>query len=101
MAPAFPLGAGDTDRRGLLRSAFGDWAERLMEQAERRVAPARYVRPPGALPEVGFLAACTRCGECVRACPPHAIVTASADGGLAAGTPHLELDHEPCIGCLD
>jgi len=101
MKRAFPLGVGDTDRRGLLRSAVGDWAERLMEQAERRVAPARYVRPPGALPEVGFLAACTRCGDCVRACPAHAIVTVPAHGGLAAGTPRLELDREPCIACPD
>ncbi len=102
MKPVLPFGgAGDTNRRRLLRSAVGDWAERLMEQAERRVAPARYVRPPGALPEVGFLAACTRCGDCVRACPVHAIVTVPADGGLAAGTPRLELDHEPCIACPD
>jgi len=101
MKPAFPFGAGDTGRRGLLRSAVGDWAERLMERAERRVAPGRYTRPPGALPEVGFLAACTRCGDCVRACPVHAIVTVAADGGLAAGTPRLELDREPCIACPD
>lgn len=101
MKPRFPFGAGDTNRRGLLRSAAGDWAGRLMEQAERRVAPATYVRPPGALPEVGFLAACTRCGECVRACPVHAIVTVPANGGLAAGTPRLELDHEPCVACPD
>jgi MauM/NapG family ferredoxin protein len=72
-----------------------------MDQAERRVAPARYVRPPGALPEVGFLAACTRCGDCVRACPAHAIVAVPADGGLAAGTPRLLLDREPCIACAD
>jgi MauM/NapG family ferredoxin protein len=101
MKPLFRFDAAGTDRRGLLRSAVGDWAERLMEQAERRVAPVRYVRPPGALPEVGFLAACTRCGDCVRACPVHAIVTVAADGGLAAGTPRLELDHEPCIACPD
>ena len=72
-----------------------------MEQAERRVAPTRYVRPPGALPEMGFLAACTRCGDCVRACPAQAIVAVPADGGLAAGTPRLQLDREPCIACPD
>jgi ferredoxin-type protein NapG len=99
MKPVFSFGAATTDRRGLLRSAVGDWAERLVEQAERRVAPIPYVRPPGALPEVGFLAACTRCGECVRACPAHAIVMVPPDGGLAAGTPRLLLDREPCIGC--
>jgi MauM/NapG family ferredoxin protein len=101
MKPVFPLGAGDTNRRALFRSTLNGWAEKLMEQAERRVAPTRYVRPPGALPEVGFLAACTRCGDCVRACPVQAIVAVPADGGLAAGTPRLQLDREPCIACSD
>jgi ferredoxin-type protein NapG/ferredoxin-type protein NapH len=101
MKPRLPFDAGDTNRRGLFRSSFNDWAERLMERAERRVAPTRYVRPPGALPEVGFLAACTRCGDCVRACPARAIVPVPPDGGLAAGTPRLELDREPCIACPD
>ena len=47
-------------RRDFFRDAIGDWVERLMDQAEGRVVGRRYVRPPGALPEVGFLAACTR-----------------------------------------
>jgi ferredoxin-type protein NapG len=101
MKPVFPLGAGDTNRRALFRSTLNGWAEKLMEQAERRVAPTRYARPPGALPEVGFLAACTRCGDCVRACPVQAIVAVPADGGHAAGTPRLQLDREPCIACSD
>ena len=101
MTPLHPFGPGDTDRRALLRSTLNDWAGQLMERAERRIAPTHYVRPPGALPEVGFLAACTRCGDCVRACPVRAIVAVPADGGLAAGTPRLELDREPCIACPD
>src|SRR3546814_16397310 len=31
--------------------------------------PATALRPPGALSEEAFLAACVRCGLCVRACP--------------------------------
>ena len=31
--------------------------------------PAQALRPPGALPEADFLAACVRCGLCVRDCP--------------------------------
>lgn len=27
------------------------------------------IRPPGALPEAGYLSCCARCGNCVRACP--------------------------------
>jgi ferredoxin-type protein NapF len=31
------------------------------------------LRPPWALAENAFLDACTRCGDCVRACPTHVI----------------------------
>lgn len=89
----------DTTRRGLLRSAFGDWLKLLVAHTEDRVITRRYFRPPGALPEMGFLAACTRCGACGEACPPHAIVTVPGEGGLAAGTPYLDPYKEPCIGC--
>jgi ferredoxin-type protein NapG len=34
-----------------------------------------------------------------RACPPHAIVTVPADGGLAAGTPHIDPVVQSCIAC--
>jgi MauM/NapG family ferredoxin protein len=89
------------DRRDLLRSVFGEWLERLVAETERKLVQRRYVRPPGALPELAFLAACTRCGACVPACPVSAIVTVPADGGLAAGTPHLELERQPCVACTD
>jgi ferredoxin-type protein NapG len=89
----------NSSRRSLLRSALGDWLERLMAQTEERVVTRRYVRPPGSLPELGFLAACTRCGACIDACPPHALAAVPTDGGLAAGTPYLDLMTEPCIAC--
>ena len=93
------LNPTDTTRRELLRSAVGDWLERLVAQTEERVIHRRYFRPPGALPEMGFLAACTRCGACIDACPPHAILRVPADGGLAAGTPYLEPASQSCIAC--
>jgi ferredoxin-type protein NapG len=89
----------DPTRRNLLRSAVGDWLERLVAQTEERIIHQRYFRPPGALPEMGFLAACTRCGACADVCPPHAIVTVPRDGGLAAGTPYIDPDVQPCIAC--
>ena len=89
----------DSTRRGLLRSAVGDWLEALVARTEGRVISRRYLRPPGALPEMGFLAACTRCGACGDACPPHAIVTVPPGGGLAAGTPYIDPSVEPCIAC--
>jgi ferredoxin-type protein NapG len=89
----------DTNRRELLRSAIGDWLERLVANTEERVIAQRYFRPPGALPEMGFLAACTRCGACVDVCPPHAIIKVPTDGGLAAGTPYIDPQVQPCIAC--
>ncbi len=89
------------NRRAFLRDALGEWVERLLEGAESRVVAERYLRPPGALPEVGFLAACTRCGDCLDVCPPKALVAVGPKGGLAAGTPHLEVYREPCVACPD
>lgn len=37
-------------------------------QQSVRALPPHALRPPGALPEEDFLAACLRCGQCVRAC---------------------------------
>jgi ferredoxin-type protein NapF len=91
---------GNTNRRDVLRSAVGDWLERFLAHTEDRVVSRRYFRPPGALPEIGFLAACSRCGACTDACPPHAIVNVSAQGGLAAGTPYIDFETQPCIACL-
>jgi MauM/NapG family ferredoxin protein len=77
----------------------GRWIEKAVEAAEERVVQQRYTRPPGALPEVAFLAACSRCGECATACPPKVIRLAPSSAGLAAGTPYLDLERGPCIAC--
>lgn len=89
------------DRRTFLRRAFGDTVERFAKATEARVVRQHYVRPPGALPEVAFLAACTRCGECARVCPAGAILHVNSQGGLAAGTPYLEPARIPCLACPD
>ncbi len=75
------------------------------------VAPGRaqaYLRPPGALPEPDFLAACIRCGRCADACPNRAIMLLSeataAEVGLAVapghrGTPVIVPRRQACILC--
>jgi MauM/NapG family ferredoxin protein len=65
------------------------------------VVQRRWFRPPGAAPEVAFLASCTRCGACVDVCPAHAIRRAPASAGLAAGTPILEPSIQACVVCVD
>jgi ferredoxin-type protein NapG/ferredoxin-type protein NapH len=90
-----------SSRREFFRGAFGDLAKGFLARTEERVVQRRYLRPPGALPEVAFLAACTRCGDCAAVCPPKAILLEAPSGGLAAGTPYLDVRTEPCIGCPD
>jgi MauM/NapG family ferredoxin protein len=89
------------NRRGFFRDSVGQWVERLLANTEERLVQERYFRPPGALPEVAFLAACTRCGACTPVCPVHAIVTVPPSGGLAAGTPYLDPRSQPCVACAD
>ena len=44
------------DRRGFFREAFTRLAREVATRTERRVAPRKYFRPPGAIDEFGFLA---------------------------------------------
>ncbi|MEO8295819.1 MAG: 4Fe-4S dicluster domain-containing protein [Gemmatimonadota bacterium] len=92
---------GDGTRRDLFRNAVGDWFDRMLASAEERVVVRKYFRPPGALPEVGFLAACTRCGDCISVCPVRAIIKVSSDGGFAAGTPYIDPSMQACVVCPD
>lgn len=62
----------------------------------RPVTLALPLRPPGAMAEEAFLSACTRCGECVKACPVGAIVT---DGAVASGAPYILAERQPCTLC--
>ncbi len=41
----------------------------------------RLVRPPGALPESDFLAACLRCDRCIKACPSGCLQPATLEAG--------------------
>ena len=88
-------------RRDFFRETLGRALREVAEHTERRVVRRRYVRPPGAIAEVGFLAACTRCGACGEVCPVHAIVNAPPAAGLAAGTPYLEPSVTACVVCAD
>lgn len=51
------------------------------------------LRPPGAIEESLFISACTRCGECMSACPEHIIE--KADGGY----PSIDFSKRGCSGC--
>lgn len=89
------------DRRGFFTQGLQRALREAVGALSDRVAPSRYVRPPGALPEPAFIAACTRCGECVNVCPVHAIITLPHSAGLSAGTPVLDVESTACIMCED
>ena len=95
------IGDGDeaVDRRGFLSEAAKYLAQQAGTLLAERYAPRRHFRPPGAVSEPAFLAACTRCGYCFEACPVDAIVAAPPAAGLAAGTPIVEPFVQPCIAC--
>jgi len=63
--------------------------------------PALALRPPGALPESEFLAACTRCGLCVRDCPPGILKLAAPGDLVPTGTPYFTARTGPCEMCPD
>lgn len=59
------------------------------------------LRPPGAIDERTFLDECTRCGECIEACPHDAIQLAPERFREAAGTPMIDPANSPCRICDD
>jgi ferredoxin-type protein NapG len=61
--------------------------------------PVRHwLRPPGSLQEPQFREQCSRCGECVRVCPAHAIrIDYSGDQG--DGLPYIDADIMSCVLC--
>jgi ferredoxin-type protein NapG len=88
------------DRRRLLRSAAvgsaitcaalaGLWREKAMAGAPR-------LRPPGALDEERFLAACIKCGQCVQVCPIRAVKLADLGDGIGNGVPYIDPRTQAC-----
>ncbi|MCW5619556.1 MAG: MauM/NapG family ferredoxin-type protein [Burkholderiales bacterium] len=77
---------------GLLLASYSRQSEAL---------PSWAIRPPGALPEDGFSAACVRCGLCVRACPFDILHLAAPGKGITVGTPYFVARQGACEMCED
>ena len=89
----------DLDRRKwlsrLLPMAIDPVVRNVEHEVERRLPRRR--RPPGAVDELLFRALCTKCGDCVSACPHAAIFTLT--DGIDAGTPVMLPEQRPCRMC--
>jgi ferredoxin-type protein NapF len=70
----------DASRRGFFRG---------------RPRPKAEIRPPWALDEAAFIDACTRCNDCLGACPEHIVV--AGDGGF----PTVDFHRGECTFCGD
>ncbi len=88
-------------RRNLLAAAgvaVGSWLGETVVAAAPPPPPVR-LRPPGALEEDRFLAACTRCALCIEACPAEALSLAGPGTGVAVGTPYSQPRSTSCDLC--
>lgn len=63
---------------------------------------SQWIRPPYAIDEVDFLDACTRCGDCITACPHDVIFPIPTKYGEEfSSTPILNLSEKGCHLCED
>lgn len=94
----------DSSRRGFFRRAAGKAAEKVVEHAEAKIEAraVRWVRPPFALSELEFILACTRCGDCIEACPHNVIFPLPSNYGAdVAATVALDVLNGGCHLCED
>lgn len=92
-------------RRRFLQDSVLSVARAAQEYVKHRDAPSEqppppprtdWLRPPGAVQETLFLERCTKCGDCLKACPHESIVPHARDG-----SPIIYADVEPCHLCED
>lgn len=82
LARAKPATVSFDRRKWILAAALGVAAVPLFRSsALGKRAPGTRIRPPGAAPEPQFLAACVRCGACMKVCPTNALQPATTQAG--------------------
>ena len=73
----------------------------LLEKLPQGSRLRRYLRPPGALPEKDFLAACIGCGQCANVCPNKCISLYGLEAGIEQlATPRISARAQACILCM-
>ena len=90
------------DRRGFFKRGLARLFEPVAGYIERHVdlsAARLFLRPPGAIPERRFLEICFRCGNCVEACPVHAIKPLTVLDESLKKTPTINPNVAACVVC--
>jgi ferredoxin-type protein NapG len=71
----------------------------------QRNQPKTWLRPPGALQQTDFADRCSRCGDCVAACPAQCIELDTPQNldedrpPMAGGLPYIVAREKPCVVC--
>jgi len=92
------------DRRNFFRSALKKGGKAAVEVVDAQVKKqaSRWIRPPFAIDELDFILACTRCSDCITACPHGVVFSLPARvGAKFVGTPALDLLNKACHLCED
>lgn len=91
------------DRREFFKRGLKSLTETAIEVVDNKVSNSvRWIRPPYAVAELEFLLYCTRCGECIDACPYHVIFPLPARvGAQVVGTPAMDILNKGCHLCED
>ena len=101
------------DRRNLLRQGVHFFAKPVVHNVQNKIDSVNkavdkitkrvpLLRPPGAISEKQFLQNCSRCDECIHACPKDAIQRAPKKMGfLVYNTPYIDPMRNPCVMCTD
>ena len=92
------------DRRSFFRMGARKAANKAVNLANQKARQrTRYfVRPPFAISELDFLLKCTRCNDCITACPHNTVFALSARLGVEVlATPALDLSNKACHLCQD
>jgi ferredoxin-type protein NapG len=92
------------DRRGF----FSQGTKKISQGATELLAKkaqenaSHWIRPPFAVDEINFLLLCTRCNQCISACPDDVIFPLSARLGVQVyKTPAMDLLNKSCQLCKD
>jgi len=93
------LSRAESTRREFLRSVVlvgGVTGLGLAELVPTLANSKPRLRPPGALDEQDYLAACIKCGQCVQVCPVNAIELGDVLDGQGAGAAYIDARDQAC-----